>query len=67
MLPALERCLELMEEDPDRQRRRQFLLREKERIDKAQEWLKLARKEDDQEDPFDNVRIKSQPPDDWTT
>ncbi|KAI2814078.1 hypothetical protein CBS115989_8874 [Aspergillus niger] len=64
---ALERCLELMEEDPDRQRRRQFLLREKERIDKAQEWLKLARKEDDQEDPFDNVRIKSQPPDDWTT
>ncbi|CAK48306.1 uncharacterized protein An11g02390 [Aspergillus niger] len=58
---------ELMEEDPDRQRRRQFLLREKERIDKAQEWLKLARKEDDQEDPFDNVRIKSQPPDDWTT
>ncbi|PWY64084.1 dynamin family protein [Aspergillus eucalypticola CBS 122712] len=64
---ALERCLELMEEDPDRQRRRQFLLREKERIDKAQEWLKLARKEDDQEDPFENVRIKSQPPDDWTT
>ncbi|RAH57510.1 dynamin family protein [Aspergillus piperis CBS 112811] len=64
---ALERCLELMEEDPDRQRRRQFLLREKERIDKAQEWLNLARKEDDQEDPFENVRIKSQPPDDWTT
>lgn len=56
-----------MEEDPDRQRRRQFLLREKERIDKAQEWLKLARKEDDQEDQFENVRIKSQPLDDWTT
>ncbi|RAK97752.1 putative dynamin GTPase [Aspergillus ibericus CBS 121593] len=63
---ALERCLELMEEDPERQRRRLYFLKEKEKINKAQEWLNLAKKEDDEEDPLDNVRIKSQPVDEWT-
>ncbi|PYH92699.1 hypothetical protein BO71DRAFT_431664 [Aspergillus ellipticus CBS 707.79] len=64
---ALERCLELMAEDPERQRRRLHLLREKEKITKAQEWLNLAKKEDDQENPFadDTVRIKSQPLEEW--
>ncbi|PWY91926.1 dynamin family protein [Aspergillus sclerotioniger CBS 115572] len=63
---ALERCLELMEEDPERQRRRLYFLKEKEKISKAQEWLNLAKKEDDEEDPLDNVRIKSQPIEEWT-
>lgn len=39
--------MELMAEHPDRQRRRQYLLREKEKASKAQEWLATARKDDD--------------------
>ncbi|OJJ45477.1 hypothetical protein ASPZODRAFT_99591 [Penicilliopsis zonata CBS 506.65] len=46
---AMERCLELMAEDPERQRRRQNLLKEKEKITKAQEWLATAKKHDDDE------------------
>ncbi|KAI9926844.1 hypothetical protein AWENTII_011479 [Aspergillus wentii] len=44
---AVDRCLELMAEDPERQKRRQFLLREKEKISKAQQWLATVKKEDD--------------------
>ncbi|KAL4970876.1 putative dynamin GTPase [Aspergillus stella-maris] len=36
---AVERCNELMAEDPERQRRRQYLVREKEKITRAQQWL----------------------------
>ena len=35
-----------MAEDPERQRRRQYLLREREKLSKAQEWLSSAKKED---------------------
>lgn len=42
----MERCLELMAEDPERQRRRRFLVKEKEKVSKAQEWLASARKDD---------------------
>jgi len=57
--------MELMTEDPERQRRRQYLLREKEKISKAQGWLSTAKKE---EEPMVNTettfptRIKSE---DW--
>lgn len=67
---ALDRCLELMAEDPERQRRRQYLLKEKEKISKAQEWLATARKSEDEVDTaggsgggFDAF-IKPQPDDD---
>lgn len=43
--PAMERCLELMTEDPERQRRRMFLVKEKEKVSKAQEWLVSAKKD----------------------
>ncbi|KAL4955309.1 P-loop containing nucleoside triphosphate hydrolase protein [Aspergillus filifer] len=36
---AVDRCNELMAEDPERQRRRQYLVREKEKITRAQQWL----------------------------
>lgn len=45
----MERCLELMAEDEDRFRRRQNLLRERDRLTKAQRWLASAAKEDDVE------------------
>lgn len=57
---ALDRCLELMAEDPERQRRRTYLVREKNKITKAQQWLATVRKEDQIVTP-----IKSQPPGDW--
>ncbi|WEW58235.1 hypothetical protein PRK78_003703 [Emydomyces testavorans] len=44
---ASERCMELMVEDEARQRRRAQLQREKEKLDKAQEWLKVAEKDSD--------------------
>ncbi|RJE21495.1 Dynamin family [Aspergillus sclerotialis] len=47
---AMERCLELMTEDPDRQRRRLYLIKEKEKVSKAQEWLVLNKKGDDESD-----------------
>ncbi|KAL6230568.1 hypothetical protein BDW75DRAFT_244693 [Aspergillus navahoensis] len=36
---AVERCNELMSEDVERQRRRQYFERQKEKVMKAQEWL----------------------------
>ncbi|EAS35952.3 dynamin family protein [Coccidioides immitis RS] len=41
---ASERCMELMAEDEERQRRRVQLRKEKEKLDKAQEWLRVAEK-----------------------
>ncbi|KAM5443775.1 hypothetical protein MferCBS31731_001020 [Microsporum ferrugineum] len=41
---ASERCMDLMVEDRDRQVRRMYLLKEKEKLDKAQEWLRVAEK-----------------------
>lgn len=60
--------MELMAEDPERQRRRQYLLKEKDKISKAQEWLATARKSEDEADMgssggFDAF-IKPQPEDD---
>lgn len=65
---ALDRCMELMAEDPERQRRRQYLLREKEKIDKAQGWLATAKKDDDameNTEPLFVPFVKTQPRDDW--
>ncbi|KAF7117917.1 hypothetical protein CNMCM5793_007248 [Aspergillus hiratsukae] len=63
---AVERCMELMAEDPERQRRRQYLLKEKEKVLKAQEWLSTAKKEDDAAEFAESKpAIKSQPPEDW--
>lgn len=36
-----------MAEDPERQRRRQYLVKEKAKLTKAQEWLAAEKKEDD--------------------
>ncbi|KAF9888697.1 hypothetical protein FE257_008455 [Aspergillus nanangensis] len=44
---ALERCQELMAEDSERQNRRQYLLREKDKVNRAQQWLSTIKKEDD--------------------
>ncbi|RAL16383.1 putative dynamin GTPase [Aspergillus homomorphus CBS 101889] len=60
-----ERCCELMAEDPERQRRRLDLQREKEKIAKAQTWLSEAKKEAEVEDVYDDMTVKSQPQDDW--
>lgn len=62
-----------MAEDPERLRRRRILLKEKEKITKAQQWLATARKEDDghmvEGNMFETVaesgvRVKTQPPED---
>jgi hypothetical protein len=44
--------MELMAEDPERQHRRQFLVREREKLTKAQEWLASAKREDGDADLF---------------
>ncbi|KAL2002809.1 hypothetical protein VTN02DRAFT_5852 [Thermoascus thermophilus] len=44
---ALERCMELMAEDPERQRRRQYLVKERQKLTKAQEWLQSSAKKED--------------------
>ncbi|KAE8151217.1 P-loop containing nucleoside triphosphate hydrolase protein [Aspergillus avenaceus] len=44
---ASERCQELMAPDSERQRRRTYLLKEKEKVSKAQEWLSTVKKEGD--------------------
>ncbi|KAJ9210527.1 hypothetical protein DTO166G4_7839 [Paecilomyces variotii] len=49
---AMERCMELMAEDPVHQRRRQYLVREREKLTKAQEWLASAKKEGGDADLF---------------
>ncbi|KAE8369368.1 P-loop containing nucleoside triphosphate hydrolase protein [Aspergillus caelatus] len=46
---SLERCQELMAPDLERQRRRQYLLKEKKKITQAQEWLSAIKKEEDEE------------------
>lgn len=37
--------MELMAEDPERQRRRQYLVKERRKLTKAQEWLQSSAKE----------------------
>lgn len=44
---ASDRCRDLMAEDPERQRRREYLIREKKKVNQAQEWLSTVKKEDD--------------------
>ncbi|GMF73239.1 unnamed protein product [Aspergillus oryzae] len=46
---SLERCQELMAPDLERQRRRQYLIKEKKKITQAQEWLSATKKEEDEE------------------
>ncbi|KAL4895219.1 P-loop containing nucleoside triphosphate hydrolase protein [Aspergillus ambiguus] len=47
---AYERCQELMAEDVERQRRRQYLLREKEKVNQAQRWLSAVKEDDGDDD-----------------
>ncbi|KAL4932798.1 putative dynamin GTPase [Aspergillus undulatus] len=63
---AVERCNELMAEKPERQRRRQYLVREKEKIMQAQQWLHAeSSTTEDQEDTMDfEYEVKLQPFDD---
>lgn len=49
-LLAVDRCMELMAEDPERQRRRITLLGERAKLSKAQEWMDSIRRNDDYED-----------------
>ncbi|OJI98433.1 hypothetical protein ASPVEDRAFT_59799 [Aspergillus versicolor CBS 583.65] len=59
---AVERCNELMSEDIERQRRRQYFEKQKEKVMKAQEWLNEENgTADEQDDPMDvKPEIKSQ-------
>lgn len=59
--------MELMAEDPERQRRRQYVLKEKEKTSKAQVWLATARKSEDDADMAGigfAAFVKPQPDDD---
>ncbi|CEO60687.1 hypothetical protein PMG11_05274 [Penicillium brasilianum] len=47
---SVDRCMELMAEDPERQRRRITLLGERAKLSKAQEWMDSIRCNDDYED-----------------
>jgi hypothetical protein len=49
-LSAVERCNELMSEDVERQRRRDYFERQKEKVMKAQEWLNAENGTTDGED-----------------
>lgn len=62
---AVERCNELMSEDIERQRRRQYLEKQKEKVMKAQEWLNEENgTAHEQDDPLNfEPEIKSQPHD----
>ncbi|KAJ0426342.1 P-loop containing nucleoside triphosphate hydrolase protein [Aspergillus carlsbadensis] len=61
---AVDRCNELMSEDAERQRRREYLIRQKEKVMKAQQWLEAENitQEPDNEPDF-GFEIKLQPPD----
>ncbi|KAL4887001.1 P-loop containing nucleoside triphosphate hydrolase protein [Aspergillus karnatakaensis] len=60
---AAERCAELMSEDVGRQRRRLYLEKEKEKIAKAQDWLRAEKSMNDQDEMMEidqHSMIKSQ-------
>ncbi|KAB8262777.1 P-loop containing nucleoside triphosphate hydrolase protein [Aspergillus pseudonomiae] len=59
---SLERCQELMAPDLERQRRRQYLIKEKEKITQAQEWLSAIKKEEDDEKFTVPLVFRSQTP-----
>ncbi|KAI9046274.1 putative dynamin GTPase [Aspergillus affinis] len=60
---AMERCMELMVEHPDRQRRRYHLQKEREKITRAQQSLETAQK-DESADEFGS-RVKTEPVNGW--
>ncbi|KAL4922271.1 P-loop containing nucleoside triphosphate hydrolase protein [Aspergillus aurantiobrunneus] len=64
---AVERCTELMSEDVERQRRRQYLEKQKEKVMKAQEWLNEENSTADCQDELVDFgpEIKLQPLDSW--
>jgi len=41
--------MELVAEDPERQRRRQYLVKERQKLTKAQEWLRSSAKKEDED------------------
>ncbi|RMJ22113.1 Dynamin family [Aspergillus sp. HF37] len=55
---AMERCLELMAEDPERQRRRQHLMKEKQKVTKAQEWLSSAKRDETGDEAGDHGYVQ---------
>ncbi|KAL2821993.1 P-loop containing nucleoside triphosphate hydrolase protein [Aspergillus granulosus] len=61
---AVDRCNELMSEDIERQRRREYLMRQKQKLTKAQQWLEAENtaQEQDNEEMDYGFEIKSQPP-----
>ena len=59
---SLERCQELMAPDLERQRRRQYLIKEKKKITQAQEWLSAIKKEEDDEKFTVPLVFRSQTP-----
>ncbi|KAE8328629.1 P-loop containing nucleoside triphosphate hydrolase protein [Aspergillus sergii] len=59
---SLERCQELMAPDLERQRRRQYLIKEKKKITQAQEWLSATKKEEDEEKFTLPLAFRSQTP-----
>lgn len=54
----MERCLELMAEDPERQRRRQHLMKEKQKVIKAQEWLSSAKRDETDDEAGDHGYVQ---------
>ncbi|RDW81158.1 putative dynamin GTPase [Aspergillus mulundensis] len=65
---ASERCNELMSEDVERQQRRQYFEREKEKVLKAQEWLNTETGTADDEDEVmgdDEPEVKTEAHDSW--
>jgi hypothetical protein len=61
--------MELMAEDPERQRRRSNLTRERAKLSQAQEWINSIHQKDDDEDMAlseDTVGDGFSPMEDWT-
>ncbi|KAE8340047.1 hypothetical protein BDV24DRAFT_175701 [Aspergillus arachidicola] len=63
---SLERCQELMAPDLERQRRRQYLIKEKKKITQAQGWLSATKKEEDEEKFTLPLAFRSQTPEKLT-
>ncbi|KAK1146317.1 hypothetical protein N8T08_003104 [Aspergillus melleus] len=60
---AMERCMELMAEHPDRQRRRSHLSKEREKITRAQQSLETAKREEHCDEY--GSRVKTEPVNGW--
>lgn len=59
------RCLDLMTEDPERQHRRAYLLKEREKFSKAQEWLDSVRDADVEMEEESDQTLVTEMKSDW--